>query len=282
MSLKRSAATFAALLLMMLAAWLSGCDSVPPEQTTAPEDEVAAPAEPAAEEPPAVEVTPEEEPSADEAVADEPASEPEDEAIADSEPLEETPPGLGSRFLGGIGSVSLFIAKLLFIALIPAAIAGTLLGLPGSVILIAAGLIFSAFHGWQAPPWWVLLIMVAIAVVAEVLESAFSFAGAKGSGASTATGIWTIVGGFVGAVIGGVFGPLLGIAGVIIGPLALGMVGGFLGGYLYEVRSGTTAEDARKAGWSALLGRLAGSFTKALLVAVMGAILLISTWGALF
>ncbi|MFW6438100.1 MAG: DUF456 family protein, partial [Armatimonadota bacterium] len=168
-----------------------------------------------------------------------------------------------------------------------------LVGMPGGLLVLADATIFSAFHGWAAPPWWVLLILLAVAGLAEAAESLLAFTGVKRSGATNTTGVWVMVGGFAGAIVGGMLAPLLAGIGALAGPvgwvilsiippIGLGMLGGFLGGYWYELKRGKEPEEAKEAGWGALMGRLAGSFTKAMLVAVMAAIVLISTWGALF
>lgn len=216
-----------------------------------------------------------------------------DAEVADEEPAREEPPGFFGRLAGGFKSVGVFLAKLLYVLILPAAIAGTLFGMPGGILVLADGLVFSAFHGWATPPWWVLLILLAIAVLAETAENVLSFAGVRRSGASNTTGVWVMVGGFTGAIVGGLLAPVLSGVGALAGPvgwvilsivppIGLGMLGGFLGGYHYELKQGKSPEEAKKAGWGALIGRMAGSFTKAMLVAVMAAVLLISTWGALF
>ncbi len=272
----------------LLAATLPGCGSN--EQPAPPAGEEIA----TADAPTADEVTEEAdapEPAADGSSESEDASgEPIESATADEEA---DGPGFWTRVGGGLKAVAIFVGKLLFVLILPAAIAGTLVGMPGGVIVLADAVVYSAFQGWTAPPWWVLLILLVIAAGAEMMEQALAFAGVKRSGASDATGVWTIVGGFVGAALGGAVAPLLGAIGVLGGPfgsvilailppIGLGLVGGFLGGYLFEVRQGRDPREARKIGWSALIGRLAGAFTKALLVAVMAAIVLISTWGTLF
>lgn len=273
----------------LLAATLPGCGS--DEQPDAPPagEEIATADAPAPSE------------GTEEAEAPEPAAEGSSESEdASGEPIESAAadeeadgPGFWTRVGGGLTAVAIFVGKLLFVLILPAAIAGTLVGMPGGVIVLADAVVYSAFQGWTAPPWWVLLILLVIAAGAEMMEQALAFAGVKRSGASDATGVWTIVGGFAGAALGGAVAPLLGAIGVLGGPfgsvilailppIGLGLVGGFLGGYLFEVRQGRDPEQARKIGWSALIGRLAGAFTKALLVAVMATIVLISTWGTLF
>lgn len=252
-------------------------EDAPAEATPAEDETEAAEAEGPAEEAETAEAEPEG-PLTDEALP---------------EAAREEPPGFWARVGGFFRAVGGFLAKLVFVLILPAAIAGTLLGMPGGILVLADALVFSAFHGWATPPSWVLLILLIIAVLAETAENLLSFAGVKRTGASNATGVWVMVGGFAGAILGGAIAPLLASIGALAGPvgwvilsiippIGFAMLGGFLGGYFFELNRGKEPEEAKKAGWGALLGRLAGSFTKAMMVAVMAAIVLISTWGALF
>ena len=267
------------------------------------------------EEEPAIEINADEVPVIGNTAGDEPAEQPDEQPeeaaddAADAAPtdgpdqpapeaLDDQQPdadegGLSSAVGGGLQAIGIVLAKLLFVLILPAAIAGTLLGMPGGVLVLADAIAFSAFHGWATPPWWVLVILLLIAVLAETAENVLSFAGVKHSGASNTTGVWTMVGGLTGAVFGGILAPLLASIGALAGPvgwiilsivppIGFGMLGGFLGGYYFERHRGRSVEEAKKAGWGALIGRFAGSFTKAMLVAVMAAVVLISTWGALF
>lgn len=195
--------------------------------------------------------------------------------------------------LGVLKIIGIVLAKLAFVMVLPVAVLGTLFGLPGSVLVIVDATIYSAIHGWDSPPWYILIILVAIAVLSEVAESALALAGIKNTGATTATGVWTIVGGFVGVALGGAVSPAVGVVGALAGPLgaiaalvlpplALGLVGGFLGGYWYELRRGRSREEAKRTGWGALLGRLSGSVMKAILVGVMTMIVLVTTFPTLF
>jgi len=260
-------------------------DEQPTETEDAASDEQ--PADEAAEAPEAPEAT---EDAEDGAVAPEPLTT--EEPQTEGAPAADSP-GFFSRAGGVLGAIAVFLGKLIFVLILPAAVAGTLVGMPGGVLVLADAILFSAFHGWAVPPWWVLLILLAIAGLAEAAESLLAFSGVKRSGASNTTGVWVMVGGFAGAIVGGLLAPLLASIGALAGPvgwvilsvippIGFGMLGGFLGGYWYELKSGKEPEEAKEAGWGALMGRLAGSFTKAMLVAVMAAIVLISTWGALF
>jgi len=285
------------LLLMVMAlalAALGGCGREAEQPPAVPTAETA-PGATAAAEAPAEQPAAEAEPVPEESAEETPA-EPTPEPLADAQQIPTAAtqgPSFWARLFTGIKVVAIFVGKVLFVLSIPAAVAGTLVGLPGSVLVLVSATLYCALHGWASPPWWVLMVIGAIALSAELAENALSFLGVKQSGASNSTGLWVLIGGFIGAVVGGIIAPPLAAIGALAGPvgwvllsiippIGLGMLGGYLGGYRYELRQGKSPEEARNAGWGALAGRLAGSLTKALLVAVMGTIVLIGSWGTLF
>lgn len=285
------------LVAVMVIFSLGGCGDEPPEPPLIPEAPIQINGDaPEAEEPAEAEDTAEEpeEDTSGEAedrpqVAGPPANGVEIAPMDDTEAGE----GFGSRVFGALRAAAGFFGRMLFLLILPIGIAAALLGMPGGVLVLVNAVVFSAFQGWETPAWWVLLILLVLTVLGESAEHVLSFAGVKQSGATNSTGVWTMVGGLTGAVFGGIIAPLLAGIGALAGPvgwiilsiippIGFGMVGGFSGGYLFELRRGKTPEEARTAGLGALFGRLAGSFAKALIVAVMVAIVLISTWGALF
>ncbi len=159
-------------------------------------------------------------------------------------------------------------------------LASTLVGLPGTVLILLDSIIFSACHGFQHPPWWLLLILLVVSIIAETSDNLLSALGVKVGGGSTRTSLWALIGGVAGAIAGANFSPVLsllgmtgGLAGVVFGavlpPLILAAVGGFLASYICELRTGKEPAEARKAGWAALAGRLAGVLLKAVLASVM-------------
>ncbi len=194
-----------------------------------------------------------------------------------------------ASILVGLKWFGIVLGKVVFVLVLPVAVAATLFGLPGSLLVIVDATIYSACHGWQHPPWWVLLVLVGIAILAEVTESLLAFMGVKATGATTSTGVWVIVGGIAGVIAGAALAPLLGLLGARVGPIGsivlsavppivLGLIGAYLGGYHYELRRGRSKEEAATAGRAALVGRLAGGVTKGLLVGVMAAIVLVTAF----
>lgn len=281
------------VLALVVLGPLTGCGRARQEAAT-PEAATAKPsaAEPVQSDAPAPTGEPTE--AQDGAQADDTGAEPADAATAETIPPDrEQGPSFGARLWNIVKIVFIFVGKLLFVLSLPLAVAATLFGLPGGVLVLSAATVYSALHGWASPPWWSLIVLALIALAAELAENALSFLGVKRSGASNATGMWVLAGGFIGAVAGGLIAPVLASIGALAGPvgwiilsiippIGLGMLGGYLGGYQYELRQGKSPEEARRAGWGALIGRLTGSLTKALLVAVMSTIVLIASWSTLF
>lgn len=155
----------------------------------------------------------------------------------------------------------------------------TMLGLPGSVLVLVVSCILSISTHWERPPWWMLIIFLVVTVVAELADNVLAAWGTKKYGGSTKGALWAMAGGIIGAVIGGyvspisaIGGPALAVIGIILVPLACAMGGAYLGGYWFELRQGRTDEDAKRAGWGALMGRVSGGLLKATLSAIMTAL----------
>ncbi len=177
----------------------------------------------------------------------------------------------------------------LFVIVLFIGVLATLVGLPGTVLILVDAVIFSACHGFARPPWWLLLILLVMSVVAELLDNVLSALGVKATGGTTRTSLWALAGGVAGAILGANVSPILGVlglaggvAGVVFGsllpPILLALIGGFAAAYFYELRTGQTPEQARKAGFGALSGRLAGVLSKAVLASIMVAIILSSVF----
>jgi uncharacterized protein YqgC (DUF456 family) len=174
-------------------------------------------------------------------------------------------------------TVLAWIGIVLAIIVMVLAVAACLVGLPGSVAVLVVGFILSACTHWERPPWWVILIFLGLAVVAETGDNLLSAWGTKRYGGTTKGAFWALAGGIAGALVGGYLGPLVGalggpvgpFVGAIVGPLICALPGGYLGGYWYELRQGKAKAEARRAGWGAFLGRTAGALLKAVLAAIM-------------
>jgi len=156
-----------------------------------------------------------------------------------------------------------------FVVVLLAGVILTLLGLPGTILIVVDALIYSAATGWRIP-WWALATLLGLSVIAEISDNLVSALGVKRYGGTTKGMVWALFGGIVGALaLGAVLGPPLGLIGAVVAPILGGIIGGFGGAYWYERRQGRSQEEARRAGFGAMLGRVMGTVLKAVIAGIM-------------
>jgi uncharacterized protein YqgC (DUF456 family) len=159
-------------------------------------------------------------------------------------------------------------------------IAATLLGLPGTwvMVLVAALLAWLPDHQLRIHlPVWNAMAVLALATLGEVIEFATGALGVGKLGGSRRSAALAVLG----SLMGGFFGILIGVpiplAGSLIASLAGAALGAGLGAVLGETWKGKKLPDSMKVGWAALWGRLIGAVGKSLCAALI-AILMIFEW----
>jgi uncharacterized protein YqgC (DUF456 family) len=164
------------------------------------------------------------------------------------------------EILGGILAIGGWI---LFAAALLGGLILSMVGLFGSWIILAAVVIAYAASGFQYFSIWGMAILLALAILGEVLETGASAMGASRFGGSRGGMVAAVVGCIVGAIIGS---PFLLIIGAIIGAC----LGAFIGATLYEfIVMERDAGDAAYTGFGAALGKVAGMLLKFLIALIM-------------
>lgn len=137
------------------------------------------------------------------------------------------------------------------------------LGLPGTWVMLAAGVGYSILVP-NSIGWITLVGVTAIAVIAEIFE--FTLAGqyARKYGGSRRAS-W-------GAIIGGTVGAIVGVPVPIIGSIIGAFVGAFLGALVFEYSGGSGAQVSTRVAWGALIGRAVAAAMK------VGAGIAITVW----
>src|SRR6266567_6899871 len=138
------------------------------------------------------------------------------------------------------------------------------LGLPGLWLICAVVLGFGLLTGFHSIGFVTIGIMVALALLGELLELWLGFGLARRYGGSPRAGWGALLGGLVGAVVG--------VPVPVVGSVIGGFVGSFAGAALLEY-SRSTAATAVRAGWGAVLGRAAAAAVKialGIVIAVVG------------
>ena len=141
--------------------------------------------------------------------------------------------------------------------LVTVSIAGLVLialGLPGLWVIVAAVVLGGVVTGFHTIGAGTIAIVIALALLGELFELWFGYGLARRYGGSKRAG-W-------GALIGGLVGAIVGVPVPIIGSVIGGFVGAFAGATLLEYSRSPVAGAAVRAGWGALLGRVAATAAK--------------------
>ncbi len=147
-------------------------------------------------------------------------------------------------------------------------VALTVVTLPGAWLIVLAGLGIAIARP-DMLPWWVVLILAAVAALGEVAEAVSSAAGASKAGASKKAAFASIVGSIIGAILGIPFLPPL-------GPIVGGILGA--GAAAVAVERWVSKKEwgaAGKVAAGAAIGRLLSMVAKTLVCVAVGVILVL-------
>jgi uncharacterized protein len=128
------------------------------------------------------------------------------------------------------------------------------LGLPGIWLIVLAVVGAGAFSGFNAIGWGTIALAVGLAGLGELFELWLGFGLARRYGGSKRAG-W-------GALLGGLAGALVGVPVPVLGSVIGGLIGAFAGATLLEYSRSRATGVAVRAGWGALLGRVAATAAK--------------------
>lgn len=163
-----------------------------------------------------------------------------------------------------IGLVLLYIFFLLLNLLI-------FVGLPGSWVMFAGIIIYLLFTGLSSIGWVYLIIMAALLILGEIVESTLGVVVAAGKGATK----WGIIGTFLGGILGAIGG-----AAVIpvVGSLIFALVGAFAGAVICEYIYYNSLDRALRTGFFAFIGKLLAIFVKVALGLIALAMFIYKSW----
>ena len=164
-----------------------------------------------------------------------------------------------------MGSEILRVVVLIILILsMPAGLIAVVLGLPGTWLILATSFVYGWLTGFAIITSKLLLGLLALAVVAELLDLALGLWGARRYGGTKKAMVGTMIGGILGAVA---LSPMLFGFGTIVGAFLGAFVGAFSMTYLEQRKM----DEAMRVGWGALLGRVfAMVFKEAAVVTMIG------------
>jgi uncharacterized protein YqgC (DUF456 family) len=157
----------------------------------------------------------------------------------------------------------------------------SLLTLPGNWLIVG----FAALFAWLLPAvdargitWTTVAVLLALAIVGEIIEFAAGAAGAAKQGASRRAIALSMLGAMVGSLVGLAIGAPVPVIGSLVMAVLGGAMGAFGGAYLGEAWKGRPEEHRVAAGRGAFAGRVWGTVGKLATGAVMLAIV---SWDAI-
>ena len=128
------------------------------------------------------------------------------------------------------------------------------LGLPGLWVMIGALLIYGWLTDFRSLSVALIVIVLALALSGEIIETWLGFRFAKRYGGSSRSG-W-------GALLGGIVGAIVGVPVPVIGSVIGAFLGSFIGAALFEYSASRQLEVATRAGWGSVVGRAAAAAAK--------------------
>ena len=159
-----------------------------------------------------------------------------------------------------LGLIALMLACTVGVAIL-------VFGLPGTFVILGAGLVYAWSTGFAAVTATTLVWLAVLALFAEGLEMASAALAAGPEKPSRRVTVGAIAGGIAGGIIGTPF--FFGV-GSLLGALA----GAFTGAALAVTSEGGGAGHALRHGLAALRGRLLGFIVKTAIAVVMVIVLL--------
>jgi len=165
-----------------------------------------------------------------------------------------------------------YIVFSLFLFIAIAGLISHIFGLPGNFIILGVSILFGWYGGFKEITLTTLIVLLALALLGELIEFIVGILGAKKYKSSNKAIVGSIVFGIIGGILGIPF--FLGI-GAVIGAF----IGAFVGAFFVEFLLEKNVDRAMKSGWGAFLGRLAGTFFKGAIGVTMVVIVIVNVMG---
>lgn len=148
----------------------------------------------------------------------------------------------------------------------------TMFRLPGTWLILLTAVGFGWYDGWQRITLTALIVLVVIALVAEVLETTLSVVAVRRVGASRQAAWGGVIGGFLGILVFAVPVPL-------VGPILGALLGCFTGAMIGEVLARRDLRLGTKAGLVSAIGFAFGAMLKTTAAIAMSGVV---AWAAIF
>lgn len=158
----------------------------------------------------------------------------------------------------------IFIPKTILLLLVLVGIVLVLFGLPGTWIIVGGAFLYSIFFSFSSvsSDFWVVFILIVLALLGEIFEFLVSIVGGKMLQVST--------GALLSSIIGGILGAMIGVPVFLIGSFLGLLLGAFLGAFVYELLVTRKFGTALNAATGVFFSRVVAIFVKTSIAIGMG------------
>ena len=147
------------------------------------------------------------------------------------------------------------VINIVFSLVLVSGIVMTMIGLPGNVLIVIAGIVYAYYDKFQNINYTLVLIIVGIFIASEIFEFIAGIIGAKQKNASQRA----VIAACCGSLLGGVGGTMvLPIVGSLIGALA----GAFISAAVAEYSRVKDKEQAKRVAIGVVKGQIIGMIIK--------------------
>ena len=168
--------------------------------------------------------------------------------------------------------MSAFLLALLLAAALVLCWGLTALGLPGNWLMV----VLAALYAWLAPQqpptsvsWTVVVILLALAVLGEILEFAAGAMGTARAGGSRRGVAMALGGSLIGGFVGLIVGAPIPLIGSLVGAVLFAGVGALVGALVGEIWTGRDLVLSWRVAKRAFWGRLFGTLGKVIVGGLM-------------
>ncbi|MBN2397087.1 MAG: DUF456 domain-containing protein [Deltaproteobacteria bacterium] len=150
----------------------------------------------------------------------------------------------------------------IFVVILLIGVFSVIFGFPGTFLIVGDVVVYALITGFEKIGLKIIIVLVLISLLAEAADFLLGIAGARRYGSSKKGVLLSLIGGIIGAIA--LVPVMLGL-GAVIGAFLGGFAGAFLGEYLERRK----LKPAFRAGYGALIGRVAGVLLKGSLAIAM-------------
>lgn len=171
------------------------------------------------------------------------------------------------------------LAALLLVIVLIAGWLLTIINLPGNWLIVAAVALYALVVPAESRfdiSWTMVAILLGLAIVGEIVETAAGAVGASRQGGSRRGMLLAIVGSIAGSIVGAMVGLPIPIVGSVVAAILFAALGAMVGAVLGEQWKGRDAETSWQIGQAAFWGRLFGTLGKIVIGSTMVASALVA------